>query len=293
MKKGNTKKSSYYSLNYILKNIMNKSESTIARLAIVLFFIIIVGPLLWMVISSFKSSTEIFSNIWGLPQKWMFNNYIEAWNTGISKYFLNSVIVTVGTVILTLVLCSLYAYSIAIYDFKGKKLFFLLALCGMMFSPIVSMIPLYQEIQALGLYNKRISLVLVYTAYQMSMSFLLIHSFFKSIDKAYIEAAAIDGCTGLKVLGYILVPMSKPIFITSAILTGFYAWNEFSFALIFVKDDALKTIPSGLLAFQGEMHAEWGVLLAGLTISALPIIIFFLIAQKYFIAGISAGGVKG
>lgn len=276
-----------------MKEITDNLGSMVAKLIIVLFFMIIAGPLIWMVVSSFKSSNEIFSNIWGLPGQWLFTNYVEAWNTGISKYFINSVFVTVCTIILTLIICSLYAYSITIFDFKGKKCFFILALCGMMFSPIVSMIPLYQEVQVLGLYNRRIALILIYSAYQMSLSFLLIQSFFKSIDKAYLDAAKIDGCNNLITLIYIFIPMSKPIFVTSAVLTGFYSWNEFSFALIFVKDSALKTIPSGLLAFQGEMHAEWGVLLAGLVISAVPIIMFFVFAQKYFIAGISAGGVKG
>ncbi|MEG0768277.1 MAG: carbohydrate ABC transporter permease [Ruthenibacterium sp.] len=267
--------------------------SAIGWVAVWTFFLIIVIPMLWMVISSFKETNEIFDNIWGLPRVWQFGNYLKAWNSGISKYFLNSVIVTICTVLLTLTLCALYAYSMAVYQFKGKKFFFIFAMAGMMFSPIVSMIPLYQEVQALGLYNNLLSLILIYAAYQMAMSFLLIHNFFVDIDKAYLDAAKIDGCTDLGALKHIYIPMSIPVFLTSAVLTGFYAWNEFSFALVFIKQDALKTIPVGLLAFQGEMHSEWAVLLAGLTLSAIPIIIFFMFTQKYFIAGLSAGGVKG
>lgn len=258
-----------------------------------LYFFIIAVPLLWMAVSSFKTTNEIFNNIWGLPEQWQFQNYVQAWNSGISRYFVNSVFTTVCTVLLTLLVCALYAYSIAVYDFKGKRAFFLLALAGMLFSPIVSIITLYQEVQTLHLYNTLWALILIYAAYQMAMSFLVIHNFFADIDKAYLDAARIDGCTDGRALWNIYIPMSRPVFLTSAVLTGFYAWNEFTFALVFVKKDALKTIPVGLLAFQGEMHAEWAVLLAGLTISAIPIILFYIFCQKYFIAGLSSGGVKG
>ncbi|MDR2133078.1 MAG: carbohydrate ABC transporter permease [Clostridiales Family XIII bacterium] len=262
-------------------------------LSVFFLFVCIVGLMLWMGISSFKTPVEIFSDIWGLPENWLVSNYVTAWERGISRYFLNSLLVTAGTVILVLGSCTLFAYAVTAYRLKLRTLFFLIAMSGMLFSPIVGIFPLFQEIQALGLYNKRLALVLVYAAYQFSISFLLIYSAFKEVDKAYLDSARIDGCGDLRVLFSIYIPMNKPILITAAVLSGFYAWNEFTFALIFVKTDVLKTIPVGLLAFQGEMHAEWGILLAGLTLSALPIIVFFIFAQKYFVAGLSSGGVKG
>ena len=117
--------------------------------------------------------------------------------------------------------------------------------------------------------------------------------FARRVTVNFLAADRIDGCTDGRALWNIYIPMSRPVFLTSAVLTGFYAWNEFTFALVFVKKDALKTIPVGLLAFQGEMHAEWAVLLAGLTISAIPIILFYIFSQIYFIAGLCSGGVKG
>lgn len=223
----------------------------------------------------------------------MFENYVEAWNSGVAKFFFNSVYVTVITVILTLICSSLYAYSMVIHSFRYKRILIGLTVLAMLFSPIVSMIPLYQEIQALGLYNTRWALILIYTAYQIPMSFLLIHEYFRNIDHSYLDSGRIDGCSDLQALVSIYVPMSRPIFVTSAVLTGFYAWNEFSFALILVKNDALRTIPTGLLFFQGEMHSEWSVLLAGLVISAIPIIVFFVFAQRFFIAGLAGEGIKG
>lgn len=143
------------------------------------------------------------------------------------------------------------------------------------------------------LYDTHIALILIYTAFQMPLCFMLTYNYFKDIDRAYVDAAMIDGCKSWQILTHVFMPVSKPIILTTVVLTAFYAWNEFTFALIFLQDEAKLTIPIGLLAFQGEMHAEWSVLLAGLTISAIPIIVFFIFTQKYFIAGLTAGGVKG
>lgn len=258
-----------------------------------LFFLLILLPIIWMVLSSLKETNEIFENLWALPGKWLFSNYAEAWNTGISKYFKNSLLVTVCTCLLNVAACSLYAFALAVFEFKGKKFFHLLAVGGLMFSPIVSLIPLYQELQALHLYNTLWALILIYTAFQMPLCFMLTYNYFKDIDRAYVEAAKLDGCSSIQILSHVFLPVSKPIIMTVIVLTAFYAWNEFTFALIFISDEAKKTVPIGLLAFQGEMHAEWSVLLAGLTISAIPIIVFFMFTQKYFIAGLNAGGVKG
>ncbi len=282
---------------HMLKRFFSVPSDGIATLVTVtlltIFLLAIIIPLIWMCISAFKSTNEIFTNIWGLPEKWLVSNYITAWNTGIAKYFMNSVLVTVSTVALNLIVCSLMAFTLSINKICFKAFFTMLAVMGMMFSPIVSMFPLYQEIQTLGLYNKRLSLILVYTAYQIPMSFMVIYAFFRNIDKSYLDAARIDGARDMTILFKVFVPLSASIFMVSVVLTGFYAWNEFSFALVFVKEDALKTIPVGLLAFQGEMYSDWGVLLAGLVISALPLILLFIFAQKYFVAGLSAGGVKG
>ncbi len=258
-----------------------------------LFFLLILLPIVWMVLSSLKETNEIFENLWAWPKKWLFSNYKEAWNTGISRYFKNSLIVTVCTCLLNVTVCSLYAFALVVFDFMGKRFFNLLAVGGLMFSPIVSLIPLYQELQALHLYNTLPALILIYTAFQMPLCFMLTYNYFKDIDRAYVEAAKLDGCSSLQILYNVFLPVSKPIIMTTIVLTAFYAWNEFTFALIFISGETKKTVPIGLLAFQGEMHAEWSVLLAGLTISAIPIIIFFIFTQKYFIAGLNAGGVKG
>jgi raffinose/stachyose/melibiose transport system permease protein len=278
---------------YRIYRLLSGTGRVLGILIPIIFFIVIVYPFIWMLLASFKTTNEIFDNIWGFPEKWQFGNYIIAWKSGISKYFVNSIIVTAATCLLNLIICCMFAFALSFFEFKGKRIFYTIAISGLMFSPIVSLIPLYQEIQVLHMYDSLLALILIYIAYQMPMSIMIILTAFKSIDHAFMDAAKIDGCNSFKILTAVFMPVSKPIMLTSIVLTAFYAWNEFSFALTFIKTKTKMTIPIGLISFQGEMHTEWSILLAGLVISALPIIVFFIFSQKYFIAGLNAGGVKG
>lgn len=267
--------------------------NSISFIVLVSYFFMIVYPLFWMVMSSLKSTDEIYSNPWKLPSKLLFQNYIDAWHQGISHYFFNSLLVTVVTCVLTVFLSAIGAYAVSRFNFKGKTIAFILIITGLMFSPQVSVIPLYQFMQSTGLYNTYWALILPYVAYRIPLTVLLIRAHFLSIPKELEEAAYLDGCNSLGVFFRVIVPLSKPILLTAAVLTAYFSWNEFMFAMIFINDDTLKTIPIGLLAFKGAFNTNWGVLLAGLTISAAPMIIFFIFVQKYFVRGISVGGVKG
>ncbi|WP_411730403.1 carbohydrate ABC transporter permease [Peribacillus sp. CSMR9] len=259
---------------------------------LIAYFLAVAYPLLWMVISSFKSTEEIFSHSWSLPHRWLFENYVTAWNSGISSYFLNSVMVTGMTCILTVLVSALGAYGLSRFDFRGKAFILVICLGGLMLSPQVSLIPLYNIIQKLGIYNTHWALILPYVAYRIPLTILLIRAYFLSIPGELEEAARLDGCTNLGILFRIFIPMSKPILLTTAILTAYYTWNEFMFAIIFIDDDSLRTIPAGLMQFRDALQTDWGVLLSGLTISAAPIVILFLFMQKYFIRGIASGSVK-
>nr|WP_019393678.1 carbohydrate ABC transporter permease [Priestia filamentosa] len=265
---------------------------TFVYTGLIFYFLIIAYPLLWMVMSSFKSTEEIFTNSWSLPETWLVENYVAAWESGISSYFLNSVIVTGLSCILTVFVSALGAYGLSRFEFKGKTFILVICLGGLMLSPQVSLIPLYNIIQKLGLYNTHWALILPYVAYRIPLTILLIRAYFLSIPKELEEAARLDGCTSIGILFRIFIPMSVPILLTTTILTAYYTWNEFMFAIIFIDDDSLRTIPAGLMQFRDALQTDWGVLLAGLTISAAPIVILFLFMQKYFIRGIASGSVK-
>ncbi|MGP6195025.1 carbohydrate ABC transporter permease [Priestia megaterium] len=288
--------------NVTLPNVVNTATKerkkkrytgvTIVYVGLIVYFIVIAYPLLWMLISSFKSTEEIFTHSWSMPHTWLIENYVTAWKSGISSYFLNSVIVTGASCFLTVLVSALGAYGLSRFEFQGKAFVLIICLGGLMLSPQVSLIPLYSIIQKLGIYNTHLALILPYVAYRIPLTILLIRAYFLSIPKELEEAARLDGCTSLGILFRIFIPMSTPILLTTTILTAYYTWNEFMFAIIFIDDDSLRTIPAGLMQFRDALQTDWGVLLAGLTISAAPIVMLFLFMQKYFIRGIANGSVK-
>lgn len=265
----------------------------IAFVLLAIYVVLIAYPLLWMVLSSLKTEREFFRNIWGLPAQPQFANYIKAWDMGISSYFVNSIFVTGATVVLCTSVASLCAYALSRYRFKGMHIIFLLCMGGMMLSPQVTLIPLYKIIQSLGIHDTYLAMILPYAAYRMPITLLLIRSYFLSIPKEIPESATIDGCTSLGILFRIYLPISKPILMTATILVAYYAWNEFLFSMIFIDSRAIKTIPSGLMVFRDALNTDYALLFAGLTISALPMILVFLSMQKHFIRGMTAGAVKG
>lgn len=276
-----------------IKNIYSKILIFLTIIFLLIFLLIIGYPLLWMVINSFKDTATIFGDTWGLPEKWNFSNFSEAWELGISNYFFNSVIVTTLTCLITVIFSSFAAFALSRFNFIGKNFFIVFISAGLMFSPEVSLIPLYKLTQLLGIYDTYLALILPYVAFQMPLTMLLFRAHFLGIDKELEESAYLDGCSSIGFLFKIIFPLSMPIILTATVLISFFAWNEFLFSLVFLDTDSLKTIPTGLLAFKGAVSTNWGVMMAGLTISALPIILLFLFTQKYFIKGITDGGIKG
>jgi len=240
-----------------------------------------------------KSYNEIYGNVWGLPSEWLIENYKTAWSKGISSYFLNSVIVTVSTVISVLIIASMAAFGLARYRSKYINIALIFIMGGMMINPQVALIPLHSMLTSFNLINTRFALILPYIAFRLPLSVLLLRSYFLSIPREIQESAIIDGCSEFGIYAKIYLPMSKPILITTVIFTSFYAWNEFLFATIFIDSDKLKTIPSGLMNFRDALRTEWGVLLSGMVIATLPMIILLVVMQKYLVRGLTEGSVKG
>lgn len=260
---------------------------------LLIYAIVIAYPLLWMVVSSFKTSTEIFTDPWGLPSTWLVQNYAQAWERGISDYFLNSIIVTVIATIATVVVAALCAYGMVRLGGVVANVILVVAMGGLVVAPQVSLIPLYRLLDSMGLLNTYWAMILPYVAFRLPMAILLIRSVFLGIPRELVDAATIDGCRSLGVLRHVYLPLSRSVLTTAAVLTGYFAWNEFLFAIVYIDADALRTIPAGLMSFRDSLSTEWGVLLAGLTIAALPIVVVFIMLQRYFVAGVAAGSVKG
>ena len=263
------------------------------QVILAVYAVVIAYPLLWMVISSFKSSSEIFADPWGLPSVWLVQNYAAAWDRGISDYFLNSVIVTVISTAATVALAALCAYGMVRLSSRVANVVLIVAMGGLVVAPQVSLIPLYRLLDTMGLLNTYWAMILPYVAFRLPMAILLIRSVFLGIPRELEDAATIDGCRSFGVFRHVYLPLSASVLTTAVVLTGYFAWNEFLFAIVYIDADALRTIPAGLMSFRDSLSTEWGVLLAGLTIAALPIVVVFLALQRYFVAGVAAGSVKG
>lgn len=252
-------------------------------------------PFLWMISASFKSSLEIFQKGLNLvPEHFNLENYQRAWvKGGFSGYFLNSILTTAGTIVLVLARCALAGYVLAQYEFKGKKLILSVLIATFLIPTGTTVIPTVELSQKLGLLNNRTGLILAMAGGGQVTSILLYKGFFEQLPKSLSEAAIVDGANFWTVFSKVMLPMTGPVTATVTILTFMYAWNNFMLPLVFTFGvPSLRTLPVGMLAFQSANETDWSGMAAAGTLTLIPIVICFIVLQKYFVSGI-AGAVKG
>lgn len=258
-----------------------------------ILMVMVIYPLIWVATNSFKTDTQLFDNSWALPKVWKWQNYETAWKYGIAKYILNSVIVTASTVLLNLIISVMAAYALSRFKFKGANLLLFFILGGLMLAPEVSLIPLFRILSSMGLYNTYFAMILPNLAFGIPFTTFLIRSYMLGLAKDFEEAATIDGASTFQIFVNVVVPLCRPILSSAALLDAMRVWNEFMFGLTFITSDKLKTVPVGLMAFSGALREQYTVVMAGLVISAMPMIILYLLTQKQFIRGLAAGGLRG
>jgi raffinose/stachyose/melibiose transport system permease protein len=251
--------------------------------------VVVVYPLLWMAISGFKTNAELFGDAWGLPGEWRFSNYVQAWDYGVVHYILNSAIVTVGSIILVTLVSSFAAFALVQVRIPLSQPILLLIMGGLMLSETVALVPLFRIMRSLELYNTLPGVIILYTAFRIPFTTFLIRSYMIDLPTELRDAAIVDGASLWQMFWRVTMPLCYPILISAAILQALFSWNEFVFALVFIKDDALKTMPVGLMALQSKLTTNWPVVFAGLTISAIPMVLAFLFGQRHFVKGITEG----
>jgi raffinose/stachyose/melibiose transport system permease protein len=249
--------------------------------------IVVLYPLFWMALSGLKNNAQIFDNPFALPVVWSWGNYVQAWNQGVRNYVTISVIVTVASSLCTVLISAWTAYGLTRTRMPGKPLVIAFVLGGLMLSPTVAVIPLVRMMQALGLYNTFWALIVLYTAFRVPFSTFLIRAYMLDLPREIDEAATIDGATESQIFWRIMIPLCKPIIVSCIILHVLFAWNEYLFAMIFSGSD--QTLPVGLTSIMAKHGTNYAVVFAAMTISALPIVIVFFAAQRYFIRGLSEG----
>jgi raffinose/stachyose/melibiose transport system permease protein len=255
--------------------------------------VIMIYPLFVMVASSFKTNAEIFSSPLSLPTHFSTANLEKVWTeTNFVRYLANSVGITAASVALILLFSTLAGYAIARYRFRLSSLVLMFFLSGMTVPLKLAIIPLFIQLDTLGLVDSYLGLVLVYVAMGIPSAVFIMTGFLRTLPRELEESARMDGASELRIMWSIMLPLARPALVIVAIQNAVPIWNDFFFPLVLITSDNLKTLPQGLTVFVGEFTTDWGVLFTGLTLAALPITLLYIVLSKQFISGITQGAVK-
>jgi raffinose/stachyose/melibiose transport system permease protein len=253
----------------------------------------VVLPMVWIVSTSLKTRAEVSMAPLALPTTWVWTNYPEAWDIGrFGTYFLNSVLVVVPVVIGVLLLSLLAAFAFVSYEFRGKSTVFAVLLAGLTIPIGVLVVPLYYQMLGLKLVNTIWALVLPEIAISLPFGILLLRSFMTNLPRAIIDAARIDGANDWQLLWHVVAPLTRPALLSLLIFTFMWSWNQFLLPVVLVQTESARTLPLGLNFFQGRYSSNLPLLMAGATISFLPIVLIYVAFQRQFIRGITAGALK-
>ncbi|MGY4507899.1 carbohydrate ABC transporter permease [Bradyrhizobium sp. USDA 3650] len=256
--------------------------------------IIVVVPLLATLFGGFKSLGELRVNPFGLPRHWEWQNYADIlFSARYWQLLRNSLIISTLTVALTLIIASMAAFTFAHIRFYGSSMLLSYLTLGLLFPAATAVLPLFIKVRDLGLLDTYFGVALPQAAFSLAMSVLLLRRFFKDIPYELLEAALVDGCSYIKFFRYVTLPLSRPILATVGTITFVNSWNAYLLPLVMLNTDALYPWPLGIMVYQGEYSSEWHLILAFITLTILPTIILFLLAQKHIVAGLTAGAVKG
>jgi len=247
-------------------------------------------PILWVLTTSLRTKSEILGNPLGLPGTLQWQNYIEAWTVGnFGRYFVNSLLVAVPTVFGVLFLSLLAAYAFALYTFPFKRQLFVLLLVGMTVPVVVLIIPLYYQMLSLGLLDSLWAIILPQLALGVPITTLLLRTFIEMLPREIVDAARIDGCGNFRLLMRIILPLSRSAILTLTVLQFMWVWNQFVLPVVLINDRNTRTLPTALSSFLGRYSTDTQLLMAGAAISLLPVVILYVVFQKQFVKGISAG----
>ncbi|GLW33479.1 carbohydrate ABC transporter permease [Actinoplanes regularis] len=252
-------------------------------------------PLLWAVVSSVKSDDEILNHPWAPPATPRFDNWMRAWTAAnIGRYFLNSLIVVGGALLLTMLLGALVAYALARYEFRGNRTLYYTFVAAMFFPVFLALVPLFFVVDQLGLLGTYPGLILVYTAYAVPFTVFFLHAFFRTLPAEIAEAAFLDGCSHAAVFFRVMLPLARPGLVAVGIFNFLGLWNQYLIPLVLNPDPDRYVLAQGLAALSVSQgyRSDWGGLFAGLTIAMLPVLVAYVAFQRHIRAGMTAGAVK-
>ena len=259
-----------------------------------LLAVVFLFPIVLMVLTAFKTTPEIFRNPFGLPQEWTTQGFRTAWSrASFGLYLRNSLLITGSSAVLLLLTAAPAAYALARYTFRLRGVLFLFFLAGIMIPIRLGILPLYILMRDLGLIDTPFALILTYTASGMPMSVFLLSVFFRNLPRELEDAARIDGAGEQGIFWRIMLPLVRPGLATVVIVNVVPWWNDFFFPLLFLPSKTWRTIPLGMQIFFGQHLIDWSLVFSGMLLASLPLLIIYVLMSRQFIAGLTAGVVKG
>lgn len=261
-----------------------------AFIAVIMFF-----PIYVNLVGSFKSNAQILSDPFGLPSPFTLTPLLDilGGTAAFWTFLLNSILVAAGAIALTIICAMSSAVALSRIQFRGRTLLFNFFIMGLLFPLTVAILPLYLQLRSFGLLGTRAGVVLAEAAFGLPLSIFIFTGFFRDVPWELQDAVQMDGGGVLTFATRVLVPISTPVISTVTVITLIMSWNQFLLPLVVLNDSSAFTIPLGVMQFQGQFATDWNYIMAFITLSILPMAIFYLVAQKYIVAGLTAGATKG
>lgn len=271
---------------------------SITKIVIYIFLSILafiyLAPLVWMLFVSVKDNAEIFTSPFALPQRIQWENYTFAWTAGfLGKATLNSAIVCVASLVLSMIIGSMAAFAIARMRWKFARLTMTYFMIGMMVPVHCVLIPLFKTFSDIGLYNNLIGLIIPYTTFSLPITIFIMAGFFENMPRELFESACIDGCSIYKCFTSIAVPLSRTGLFVTGLMSFVANWNELLLAMVFISDDTKKTLPVSLSKFVGPYNTNYVQMFAAIIIAIIPTIVVYCCFSNQIVDGLTAGAVKG
>jgi ABC-type glycerol-3-phosphate transport system permease component len=249
-------------------------------------------PLIWMLYSSLKTNREIFAAPFGLPGAFRWQHFLEAWQVGgLGRLYLNSIFITGISVTAIVLLASMAGYAFARLQFWGRDALYYTFLIGLLLPSQTVIIPLFVLLRDLGLLNTYFALIFPYISWPLALTIYLLRSFYLTLQQELEDAAMIDGASLFQIYWYVMFPLVRPAMVTMVILNAVNLWNELLFALLFIRDDAMRTLPAGILKFYGYHSVDYRLVFSALSIATVPILIVYFFFQRQVIEGLTVGSI--
>lgn len=265
-------------------------RSVLVQLLLWSYAAIAFGPILLVVVGSFRKNSELLTEPIGLPGSAGLSNYTRAWqNASLSTYFVNSLVVTVAAVALCVGTSSLLAYALARWRFFGRSVVAAYVIAGLMIPAKLGLLPVFYMFESADLIDSRVALVLLYAAGGVPFSVFVLMGFLRGVPRELEEAALIDGASEWRIFGSVVLPLMRPALATVTVFQFAPVWNDFFYPLVLIRSEGKYTIPVGLTRFIGEYATDRGALFAGLVLALAPLVMIFVLATRQVVAGLTAG----